>query len=137
MIDETHTYQLTFDEALGSDASYQINADVALVKQAMRTIVQNAVKYSGEGTTIKFGVAENGAMVSCSIQDEGKGMSADEIEHVFERFWRSDSARGSSNEGSGLGMSIAKWIVDAHGGTIEVVSSKGVGTRFTVNLPKA
>lgn len=64
-------------------------------------------------------------------------MSADEIEHVFERFWRSDSARGSSNEGSGLGMSIAKWIVDAHGGTIEVVSSKGVGTRFTVNLPKA
>lgn len=138
MIDETHTYQLGFDEALGTDALYQVNADVALIKQALRAIVQNAVKYSAEGTTIKFGVSaseENGT-VSCLIQDEGEGMSPSEVEHIFERFWRSDSARGSSNDGSGLGMSITKWIVDAHGGTISVVSYEGVGTRFTVSLPR-
>lgn len=138
MIDETHTYQLSFDEALGTDALYQVNADVALIKQALRAIVQNAVKYSAEGTTIKFGVSaseENGT-VSCLIQDEGEGMSPSEVEHIFERFWRSDSARGSSNDGSGLGMSITKWIVDAHGGTISVVSYEGVGTRFTVSLPR-
>lgn len=138
MIDETHTYQLSFDEALGTDAAYQANADVALIKQALRTIVQNAVKYSEAGTIIKFGVgpAEDSNTVSCFIQDEGEGMTADEVSHIFERFWRSDSARGSNKDGSGLGMSIAKWIMDAHGGSIDVVSSKGVGTRFTMNLPK-
>lgn len=138
MIDATHVYQLTFDEKLEADTAYQVNVDVALIKQSMRTIIQNAQKYSDEGSTIKLGVsaAEDGASVSYSIQDEGEGMSADEVSHIFERFWRSDSARGSNKDGSGLGMAIAKWIVDAHGGTIDVVSSKGIGTRFTVTLPK-
>lgn len=138
MIDETHSYQLSFDEALSEDESYQVNADMALIKQALRTIVQNAVKYSEAGTTIKFGVGlgEGNNTVSCFIQDEGEGMSADEVSHIFERFWRSDSARGSNKDGSGLGMAIAKWIVDAHGGTINVISSKGIGTRFTVTLPR-
>lgn len=138
MIDTTHSYCLTFDEALKADPAYQVNVDVALIKQSMRTIVQNAQKYSEEGTTIKLGVAANsdGVSVSYTIQDEGEGMSAEDVSHIFERFWRSDSARGSSKDGSGLGMAIAKWIVDAHGGSIDVISSKGIGTRFTVVLPK-
>ena len=62
-------------------------------------------------------------------------MSETAAAHIFERFWRADTARIESNEGSGLGLSIAKWIVDNHDGSIEVLSREGVGTRFTIVLP--
>lgn len=137
MIDTAHTYELTFDEALKNDTSYTLSADASLIKQSMRTIIQNAAKYSEEGTTIKLGVACDNSTISYSVQDEGCGMKPADAEHVFERFWRSDTARGSNKDGSGLGLSIAKWIVDAHGGTIKVISYEGVGTRFTVSLPRA
>ena len=69
------------------------------------------------------------------VQDEGIGMSEQDVKHIFERFYRAEGARDGEAEGSGLGLSIAKWIVDAHEGSIEVVSHEGVGTRFTVRLP--
>ena len=68
------------------------------------------------------------------VQDEVIGMGESEVVHVFERFYRSDAARSSAEGGSGLGLSIAKWIVDAHGGTIEILSRPEFGTRFTVKL---
>ena len=70
------------------------------------------------------------------MTDEGVGIAATDAPHVFDRFFRSDAARGGSREGSGLGLAIAKWIVDAHDGQIEVLSREGVGTRFTVWLPR-
>ena len=63
-------------------------------------------------------------------------MSSEAAGHVFERFYRADNARESGSGGSGLGLSIAKWIVDNHGGRIDVLSREGVGTRFTITIPR-
>ncbi|MBR3385533.1 MAG: HAMP domain-containing histidine kinase [Atopobiaceae bacterium] len=136
MIDPEHTYTCTVDEADTRDPRYQMVGDLVMVKQSMRIMVQNAQKYSSAGTSIRLSVATDPTGVSYMVQDEGMGMSEKDAAHVFERFYRADGARNEGTEGSGLGLSIAKWIVDAHNGTIEVVSREGVGTRFTVRFPR-
>ena len=132
MIDETHAYVCNVTEADLADPRYQIVGDLAMVKQSMRIIVQNAEKYSPEGSTIRLAVVAQDGRVGYSVQDEGIGMSQRDAAHAFERFYRADDARNQGTDGSGLGLSIAKWIVDAHAGTIDIVSREGVGTRFTV-----
>lgn len=135
MIDEKHRYELAqAEESLAG--AYVMNGDFSMIKQSVRIFVQNASKYSPEGGTIKFSVIEGDATVSYRIQDEGIGMEEAEVSHIFERFYRSDVARNGSSEGSGLGLSIAKWIVEAHDGTIDVLSRPDIGTRFTVTFPK-
>ena len=137
MIDPDHVYTFVQLPTAESSASglFAMEGDLALVKQSMRVIVQNAAKYSAPGTTIALSVAATGGRVTYSVQDEGVGMSEQDAARAFDRFWRSDEARSGGAGGTGLGLSIAKWIVDAHDGTIEVLSSEGVGTRFTVSFP--
>ena len=67
--------------------------------------------------------------------DNGCGISEEDTQHIFDRFYRSDEARNNETGGSGLGLSIAKWIVDAHGGTIQVISRADIGSRFIVRFP--
>lgn len=137
MIDAAHVYVLAFDEATCSvDPRFEAKVDVAMIKQSMRIIIQNAAKYSSEGSEIRLGVESDGATVAYFVQDAGIGMDADEARHVFERFWRAYAARETGASGSGLGLSIAKWIVDAHAGSIDLVSREGVGTRFIVRIPR-
>ena len=130
MIDSKHTYE--FEECQGA----LMTGDVAMVKQSVRIFVQNAAKYSNEGDNIKLGVRINPDSVSYLVQDEGIGMQEEDVSHIFERFYRSDKARNGETGGSGLGLSIAKWIIDAHDGTIEVLSRPDIGTRFTVTFPR-
>lgn len=144
MIDDAHQYRLVRGDAHAepsadgqeapADGRLEVEADEALVKQALRIIVQNAAKYSPAGTTISLSVGTDGPQVCASVQDEGAGMTAETVRHAFERFYRGDEARQHA-EGTGLGLSIARWIVDRHGGTLSVVSSAGVGSRFTIALP--
>ena len=136
MIDESHVYRCTVSDADAVSARFLINGDLAMIKQSMRIIVQNAEKYSPDGSAITLSVTADAGHVGYIVQDEGIGMSQKDAAHAFERFYRADGARNETNEGSGLGLSIAKWIVDAHGGTIDVLSREGVGTRFTVMLPR-
>lgn len=128
MIDEKHGYQFEGKEQI------TVNGDMSMIKQSLRILVQNAAKYSkeGDGITLKSKI-EDGRPCYV-VQDEGIGMAESEVIHVFERFYRAGSARNSAEGGSGLGLSIAKWIVDAHGGTIEILSRPEFGTRFTVKL---
>ncbi|MEG1181168.1 MAG: ATP-binding protein [Oscillospiraceae bacterium] len=70
------------------------------------------------------------------VQDSGIGISSDDMEHIFDRFYRADTERDRSIGGTGLGLSIAKWIVDRHEGVFEVVSYQDIGTRITIRLPK-
>ena len=136
MIDSSHRYTLKYDQSALTDNRYQVLADAAMIKQSIRIIVQNAARYSAAQTTISFNVSCDENTVQVSVEDEGMGMSEAAATHIFERFWRADNARIESNEGSGLGLSIAKWIVDNHDGSIEVLSHEGVGTRFTIILPR-
>ena len=133
MIDDKHEYRLK----LPQEGRFCLRGDAAMIKQAVRIFVQNAAKYTPEGGVITLGVQGESGRVSYTVQDEGIGMKQSDVEHIFERFYRADDTRTSSTGGSGLGLSIAKWIIDAHAGTIEVISRLDLGTRFTVSLPAA
>ncbi len=136
MIDETHAYVCDLPEGAASDPRYQLVADLAMLKQSMRIMVQNAAKYSPAGSTITLAARADQRGVAYAVTDEGIGIASDETPQLFDRFYRGSGAREGGESGSGLGLSIAKWIVDAHGGTIEVVSREGVGTRFSVWFPR-
>ena len=129
MIDHRHQYTLV------QKWNGYIQADVAMIKQAIRILVDNAAKYTPEGgkITLRLELCEDGR-AGLGVQDEGIGLKAEEATHMFERFFRGDAVRGTT-QGSGLGLSIAKWIADRHHAVIEVVSFKGVGSRITVKLP--
>lgn len=129
MIDETHPYDFV------ACPGCMVRGDVAMLKQSIRIFVQNAAKYSDKGDTIHFTVGHTDQGVYYQVQDEGIGMQASEVVHIFERFYRSDEARNSETGGSGLGLSIAKWIVDAHDGKIDVLTRQDFGTRFRVTFP--
>ena len=128
MIDEAHIYRLSVPEEI-----LEVQADPALLKQAVRILTDNAAKYTKEGDEISLsaGRNENGTPY-LQVQDMGVGMAESEIPHIFERFFRSDEVRGK--EGTGLGLSIAKWIVDKHGGHFEILSRKNLGTRIRILL---
>ena len=128
MIDPDHKYIFEDSE------NCFITGDTAMIKQSVRIFVQNAAKYSDKGNTIKLAVNKSGDKIIYTVQDEGIGIAGEELSHIFERFYRSDKARNSATGGSGLGLSIAKWIIDAHKGNVEVLSRQEIGTRITVSF---
>lgn len=109
---------------------------MGLLKQTARILVENADKYTEAGENIELKVGRNSEGIPYfSVQDNGIGMDTEDIPHIFERFFRADTARVRKNGGTGLGLSIAKWIIDNHNGYFSVVSRKEIGTRITVYLP--
>lgn len=101
-------------------------------------LLDNAIKYSQVGKTIWLRSYAEGKNVVLLVADEGEGIKASQLEHIFERFYRADTSRTKQKvEGFGIGLSIAKQIVEAHGGLIEAHSELGVGTTFLVKIPKA
>lgn len=131
MIDSEHKWSISADKEILAFG------DIALLKQAVRILVDNARKYTpcGEAITLRAKLDENGAP-TIVVQDTGIGISADDMSRVFDRFYRSDPARVREKGGTGLGLSIAKWIVDRHEGYFEVLSNQDFGTRITIHLRK-
>lgn len=109
--------------------------DRAALKQALRVFVENAVKYTPEGGTITLSCRKEGGFCRITVADTGMGVAENELTSIFERFYRADQARGGEVGGHGLGLSIARIIIRAHGGKIEVQSRQGVGSRFHILLP--
>jgi signal transduction histidine kinase len=110
------------------------NGDISLVTIAVSNIVSNAVKFSPDGAVIYVETGENDDSVYVKVKDTGIGMSVEEREQIFKRFYKSDSSRNS--KGYGLGMPLALKIAEKHGGTIEVESEPGAGSQFTLLLKK-
>lgn len=99
-------------------------------------LLDNAIKYSDRKATVVLSARQRGHVAEISVRDHGRGIKASEIPHLFDRFYRADASRSKDKvEGYGLGLSIAKKIVDMHRGTIEVSSTPGKGSTFTVKLP--
>ncbi len=134
MIDGQHIYRF-LDNAITNSPALMVG-DIAMIKQSVRIFIQNAAKYSNAGDTIILRVYSSENRVCYEIQDEGIGMQESDMVHIFERFYRADKARNGESGGSGLGLSIAKWIIDAHQGSVDVVSRPDFGTRFTVSFKK-
>ena len=136
MIDERHLYRFQVDAAREREvgAGIAVTADPGLLKQAVRVLIDNAAKYTKEGDEILIscGLTASGEPY-LQVQDLGIGMAEADVQHMFERFYRSDDAR--SYQGTGLGLSIAKWIVDKHRGHFEILSRTGLGTRIRIVLP--
>lgn len=128
MIDENHRYRCRME-----DGEIIIRADAAMLKQAVRILVDNAAKYTENGEEILLGTGYTGdGHVYLLVQDAGIGMAEKDIAQMFERFYRADDARRF--QGTGLGLSIAKWIIDKHHGHFEVLSRTQLGTRIRVIL---
>ena len=131
MIDDKHIYSYIKLEDVN------IYGDSGLLKQTARILVENAAKYTEEGEDIILKIGRNNkGEAYFSVQDNGIGMDAEDVPHIFERFFRADTARVRKNGGTGLGLSIAKWIIDNHNGYFSVLSRKEIGTRITVYLPQ-
>lgn len=111
--------------------------NAVLLQTVWENLLTNALKYSERGGSVEIGLAPSEKQVQITVRDHGIGMTADEITHAFDRFYRADQARTRGQKGSGLGLSIAKEIIELHGGRIELDSTPGVGTTITVTLPAA
>jgi signal transduction histidine kinase len=113
----------------------EITADEDLLSQVWINLIHNSVKFTPQGGQVSIDLHSLGDQVEFRISDSGIGISESDQERVFERFFKADKARTPSNGGSGLGLSIAKKIIDLHHGTIDLSSKPGYGTTFTVLLP--
>lgn len=110
-------------------------ADPLRIGQALDNLVSNAIKYSPDGGQVSISAQASNEWISLSVTDTGMGMSSEDAAKVFNRFFRTETARKSSISGAGLGLSITKMIVERHGGTITCQSGKGQGSTFTLTLP--
>jgi two-component system OmpR family sensor kinase len=131
---------------LGGSRKLTVNADPKLrgfydadkLKQVVLNLFHNAVQHthpvSGEITLLAQPSSDKRSLL-LSVSDNGFGMEPEHLEHIFERFYRSDSSRTRKSGGAGLGLAITRSIVEAHGGTIQATSKKGVGSTFTIRMP--
>ena len=114
-----------------------VEGDEKRLKQLLVNLLDNAIKYTPAGGIARLSLAVEGSSAVIEVSDTGRGIPASALPHVFERFYRQTDPRDSRVTGFGLGLAISKWIVDAHGGSIEVDSEEGRGSRVTVRLPVA
>jgi len=111
--------------------------DQVRLHQAFLNVLENALKYTGEHGSVTVELRAEFNQVILSVADTGVGIASDQLSRIFDRFYRVDQARSKNIQGTGLGLSIVRWVVEMHGGTISVQSELGVGTKFTITLPRS
>ncbi len=125
------------DVAVRASSGAHVYGDRALMIVAVHNLVSNAIAYSNEGGRVGVGVKVDGDTVEIAVTDQGIGIESEDLERVFERFYRVDQARSRNTGGSGLGLSIVKHTVQNHGGDVRVWSQPGRGSTFMIRLPLA
>ena len=116
-------------------APLMVNGDAVKLQQVIYNVIDNAIKYTPRGGEVHCAVSRSGRMAVLRIADTGEGIPAEDLPHIFDRFYRVDKARSRETGGTGLGLSIVKQIVLSHGGSITPESTLGKGTTFTIQLP--
>jgi two-component system, OmpR family, sensor histidine kinase VicK len=130
----TKNVNVTFNRFLPDKAMF-VEVDQDKITQVLDNIISNALKYSPEGGTITFKAKEKNGYIEISVSDQGLGIPKENLEKIFERFYRVDKARTRQMGGTGLGLAIAKEMISAHGGDVWATSTEGRGTTITFTLP--
>ena len=117
------------------DEAMMFKIDKDAISQALLNLLSNAVKYSTDRKYIKVEVSNNSSSALISVADRGVGIPKEELKKIFDKFYRVPATEGEEKRGSGLGLTLSKHIVEAHGGTIEVESEVGEGSKFTLRIP--
>jgi heavy metal sensor kinase len=141
LVDEVAEMYLPLAEERGLELSWgrttpaPLRGDPQRLRQLVTNLVDNALKFTGPGGRVglRVGVDREGDRAVLAVEDTGVGIAPEHLPHIFERFYQADPAR--SSQGAGLGLSICRWIAQAHGGSIVAASAPGRGTTFTVTLP--
>ena len=129
MIDCNHRFKVSLNRPA------YVNVDKQLIKQVIRILIDNSIKYTPKGGEIILRVARKDNLVHIIVQDSGIGIEPEDLANTFDRFYRSDESRARKTGGSGLGLSIAKWIIEHHKGHFEILSRVDIGTRITIVIP--
>lgn len=120
---------------LGEFETAEVLGNADQLKQLVLNLVDNALRYTPQGGTVRLSLERVDGMAKLAVADTGPGIAPDDLERIFERFYRVDKARSRQSGGTGLGLSISQEIARSHGGEITVVSTPGIGSTFTVVLP--
>jgi heavy metal sensor kinase len=118
-----------------SNSEVRLKADQDLILQLMLNLLDNSVKYTPSGGAIEISVRAADGQAEVTVSDTGPGIAPEHLPHIFDRFYRVDKARTRAEGGAGLGLSISRWIAEAHGGTLRVESARDQGSKFTLSLP--
>ena len=127
-------YRTGISSVLSDD--FTVSQDRRMIKQLLRIFIENSVKFTKTDATITLKAEEAGDVYRLHVVDDGEGIAEEDLKRIFERFYVADKARTKNKAGSGLGLSIAKWIVETHGGVLEASSRLGEGTTMTATFPK-
>ncbi|MCP2244371.1 HAMP domain-containing sensor histidine kinase [Lentzea aerocolonigenes] len=122
--------------SVSADPSLVVRADAVRLRQILDNLVANALRYVPSGGSVTVSASAGDGEVVIAVADTGTGIAQEDLPHVFDRFWRADRSRSRSTGGSGLGLAIVRKLVEAHGGTVGVTSTTGLGTTFTLGLPE-
>lgn len=125
------TLHVELDTRLGS-----IQGDERRLEQVVHNLLSNAIKYNHAGGNVWLTASGARDAVEITVRDDGRGIGADDLPHIFERFYRASTASSEKVEGTGLGLAIVKALVEKHGGQVTVESTPGAGTSFVVTLPR-
>lgn len=125
----------TLEVSIGEVDQVVVDGDPDRLKQLLLNLASNAVKYTPDGGKVTMNLSKADGWAHVQISDSGLGIPADDLPYIFDRFYRVDKARSRGQGGSGLGLSIAKWIAMSHGGDISVSSQVGEGSTFVISLP--
>ncbi|MFC1934902.1 ATP-binding protein [Chloroflexota bacterium] len=120
-----------------SDKLQAVNIDSHRIGQVLRNLLENALAHTAQGDTITVAARQRGKWVEVAVSDTGEGIPAEDLASIFERFYRVDKSRARATGGSGLGLTIARRLIEVHGGRIKVQSEPGKGSCFTFTLPVA
>lgn len=124
---------ITFDLTFSSKVLY-VHADIYKIEQVIQNLIDNAVKFSHHNSMIYISTTTNGSKAFISVKDTGIGIPQESQSKIWDKFYKTDLSRGKDKTGSGLGLSIVKEIIDAHGENINVISTEGAGTEFVFSL---
>ena len=118
-----------------SDRLSSVKIDYNRISQVLRNLLENAIAHTAKGNSITLTAKQQGNRVEVSVTDTGEGIPIEDLPNIFERFYRVDKSRARATGGTGLGLTIAKRLIEAHGGKIEVRSEPGKGSRFSFTIP--